>query len=282
MEEFFLLSELNLEDMMAEYEIEIIDYLKLIWRKKWLIFFGTFLFVIITGAVTLVLPKTYVATAYLQIGKIGGRFIEEPMGLRARIETSHYGEMFIKNKGRSLLKKDLRLKTESSRVGVIRLTAEGPLREINGEFLRYVITDATSTHEKEYTDALQLKIEREELLVSQIAYLEERIAQMNDAVADSEARMRRGESGIFVFQGALIGMESQLSSLKDSYSNFKMREAVLESYETTLLSVEAPGSPVRPSLRLNVSVALFFGVLIFMAIALFLEYRKREEKPKEL
>ncbi|MGD9345437.1 MAG: Wzz/FepE/Etk N-terminal domain-containing protein, partial [Candidatus Aminicenantes bacterium] len=176
---------------MAEYEIEIIDYLKLIWRKKWLIIIGTFVFVAVTGAVTFLLPKTFVATAYLRIGKIGGRLIEEPLALRARIEAAHYAERFIENEELSILADDLRLKTESSRVGVIRVTAEGPYRESNGKFLRYVVSDATSMHEQQYADAVQIKKEREKFLISQISHLENRIAHITDTIKDPEVRMRR-------------------------------------------------------------------------------------------
>jgi uncharacterized protein involved in exopolysaccharide biosynthesis len=266
---------------MTEYEIEIIDYLKLIWRKKWMIAFGTLLLVLITGVVTLFLPKTYVATAYLEIGRIAGRFIEEPMGLRARIGTAHYGEKYIQDQGLSLAQNDLRLKTASTRVGVVRLTVEGPSRDTNAEFLRYVISDSTSQHAEEYSVAIKLRDEREELLQNQIAYLESRIAEINETITDFEARMKKGETGIFVIQGALIGMETQLANLKDSYSNFTLRDLILQTYETEVLAVEVPRSHARPSLRLNVSVALFLGLLLSMAVALIREYLKREERLQE-
>lgn len=62
---------------MEEKEIELIDYLKVIWRKKWMIVLGTILFMILSTAVSLLLKPVYEIDAIIQPGKF---FIENGTG----------------------------------------------------------------------------------------------------------------------------------------------------------------------------------------------------------
>lgn len=62
---------------MEEKGIELIDYLKVIWNKKWLIIIGTVLFVFLAAGIRLSLKPAYEIDAIIQPGKL---FIEEASG----------------------------------------------------------------------------------------------------------------------------------------------------------------------------------------------------------
>jgi len=54
---------------MAEKEIELIDYLKVIWKRKWIIIIGTVLCMIVAGAVSFLVKPVYEIDAIIQPGK---------------------------------------------------------------------------------------------------------------------------------------------------------------------------------------------------------------------
>ena len=62
---------------MEEKEIELIDYLSVIWKRKWIIIIGTVLCMIIAGAVSFILKPVYEIDAIIQPGKF---FVENEAG----------------------------------------------------------------------------------------------------------------------------------------------------------------------------------------------------------
>lgn len=266
---------------MPEYEIELTDYFRIIWRRKWLIALGTLLVVVIAAMVSVVLPKTYEAVGLLRVGEIAGRFIDSPVAVRAQITSTPYAEKYIQSKGLNLPASDFRLRVEAGpRIEIIRLTANGPSGETIQDFLRYVVEDTVSSHKRTYREVQELKDQREQELKNQISRLEERIAQIKKDLTGQDSRRERREPATLILEGALIGMEAQLSGLKNSYTDFMLRSALVESSETRLLSVKVAAHPVRPNLKLNILVAIILGFMVFMALSLFLEYNQRKEQKK--
>ena len=59
------------EDKLSNYEeVDLMDYLEVIWRWKYLILLGTFVCAIVAGVVSLSLPKLYETTEVVEIGKV--------------------------------------------------------------------------------------------------------------------------------------------------------------------------------------------------------------------
>ena len=55
--------------IFTENEIELMDYLNVIWKRKWLIIIPTFIFVFIIGIRSFFLPQQWKVTAIIQPGK---------------------------------------------------------------------------------------------------------------------------------------------------------------------------------------------------------------------
>lgn len=86
---------------MEEYEVDLRDYLRVIWRKKWLIL-GVFLVAI--GAALLVsfrMPSQYEATALVRLNSL-------PQIDRVRLQAPSFHEVMIILKVRGLLKEALK------------------------------------------------------------------------------------------------------------------------------------------------------------------------------
>jgi uncharacterized protein involved in exopolysaccharide biosynthesis len=77
---------------MEEDTIELIDYLRVVWKRKGLIIIGTLLCMVIAGVVSVMQPKTYRATSVIEIGTLtlGGQIlpIEEPDDTKEKIERA--------------------------------------------------------------------------------------------------------------------------------------------------------------------------------------------------
>ena len=72
----------ELRDQMREHfddEIQLIDYLRVIWKWKWLIILGTFVCMVVAAAVSFNMPKIYEVSIAIEPGIIGvsgdGKFI---------------------------------------------------------------------------------------------------------------------------------------------------------------------------------------------------------------
>ncbi len=82
---------------MEEKEVDLKDYIRLILKRKWLIFGAFLLGVIIAGGLTFYFTlneiKTYEANIWLEIGKIDKNIlIESPEQLIEKIQEGIYGE----------------------------------------------------------------------------------------------------------------------------------------------------------------------------------------------
>jgi len=65
------------EYQMEKKEAELIDYLDIIWKRKWIIILGTFLCMVIAGIVSFVVKPVYEIDAIVQPGKF---FVENESG----------------------------------------------------------------------------------------------------------------------------------------------------------------------------------------------------------
>ncbi len=62
---------------MEKKELELIDYLNILWKRKWIIIIGTLLCMIITGIVSFIIKPVYEVDAIIQPGKF---FVEDQSG----------------------------------------------------------------------------------------------------------------------------------------------------------------------------------------------------------
>lgn len=68
-------------------EIELMDYLIVLWKRKWLIMVGTFICLITAGMVAFNMTKIYEVSTSINVGRIEGRFVEEGSIISARVKS---------------------------------------------------------------------------------------------------------------------------------------------------------------------------------------------------
>lgn len=69
---------------MQDGDVELIDYLDVFWRRRWLVVLGTLACVLVAGLVTWMLPRVYRVVATIETGDAGERDVER---IVARLNT---------------------------------------------------------------------------------------------------------------------------------------------------------------------------------------------------
>jgi len=82
---------------MENDEIDLVDYIRVILKRKWVIVLITLGAMIVTGILSYFLPKSYKISAILEIGKIGDFTPETSSQLQEKINQGSYNE-FLKEK----------------------------------------------------------------------------------------------------------------------------------------------------------------------------------------
>lgn len=87
---------------MEEKQIELIDYLQIIWKRKWIIILGTILCMIVAGTVSFFLKPVYEIDAIIQPGKFLvqnqlGNFeeviVEDPQQIADKVNHESYNAL---------------------------------------------------------------------------------------------------------------------------------------------------------------------------------------------
>jgi len=74
-----------------EDEIDLMDYVKVIFKRKWLILVIFLVAVIAAGVFSYFVPKIYKIDSSLEIGQIGGQVVEAPEQVVEKINNGIYG-----------------------------------------------------------------------------------------------------------------------------------------------------------------------------------------------
>jgi capsular polysaccharide biosynthesis protein len=92
------------QPIFTENETELIDYLNVIWKRKWLIVLPTFFLVIAVGIISFLLPKQWEIDALIQPSKFlvqteGGQFNEvvvtDPKQIASQINQKTYDRLIV-------------------------------------------------------------------------------------------------------------------------------------------------------------------------------------------
>jgi len=121
-----------------EDEVNLIDYLRILWKWKWLIIAGTFLCVIITAVISFQMPKIYEVSAVIEPGIIGfnkeGNFIyiDSSANISRKINEGVYNRRVQEALHLDPLKTRVEFKAEVGRgANTIKVTSQWKERDIN-------------------------------------------------------------------------------------------------------------------------------------------------------
>lgn len=271
---------------MENDNIEIIDYLRIIWKRKLLIIVGTMVGLVVGLVVILRAPELYRAEILLRMGKRivvlpSGSFSIEPFDSAATIVKDIQAKYYLREErsNRYVLKSEM-----ISGTNLIRITMAGVEKKAMKSF-EEIMKIFCDDHSRKTESSLQpLHAVIEKLKVYQRAVLEE--------VARSETRLNEFESANDNIANvtAIIAVENSLWRKKASLSDIQLR---LMFYETSIKNMDEYTTKIiggmnkmtnHSNKRNYVIKAGGLGLVISILLAFFIEYigktRKIEREKK--
>ncbi len=271
---------------MEEDTIKLVNYLRVIWKRKRLILVGTLVCIIAVGVISMRLPEIYRAEAIISIGKTVNSSSPSLSPSLAVLDTT---DNLIKsipakyglNDEEEALKYPLKVEVVRG-VSLIKVIQEGPDRKRVEELLKGVVNRLIDDHLRKIESSIQPyriligKLETDiKMIRKDIAQLEVQLEKMNIEKTDPVA--------VVMVQNNLWQRGTNLRDTQQSLLLYRSVVDRLKEYKTKVIGgVTAGKTPVKPMKKLNVMIGGVVGLTMSLFLAFFIEYlgkvMEREKK----
>jgi uncharacterized protein involved in exopolysaccharide biosynthesis len=270
------------EKIQTEYEeIDLMDYVKVIFHRKWfilIIFLGA---VIIAGILSWYLPKVYKIDTSLEIGNVGGELIEKPGQLVEKIKGDIYG-IPIREKLNIPEKEYPNIKAENPKdTNLITLEIESSKTQQAKTILEEIDNLILKDHQRGIESKKTLIGKDIERLGNKISSLEEEKKNL-EAKVDTLQKVLpyRQDPGT---QFALLSTKEQLEVKKQEIENLYLQinsnQRLLEDIQPTQIA-KIPTifeELVKPKPVLNIAIAGVLGAFLGVFLAFFQEWWEKNK-----
>jgi len=268
---------------MENDEVEMIDYLKVIWKWKYLIIGGTLLAAAAALVVSLGIPKTYEVSRTMKIGKlpggihegrmVKGEFIETREAVIGRLRDHRVLEMLMEKVHSGKVNTEMgSLVSISSKLNpnvIYTVQTHDPeaVVRIADKLAEYII----KIHQSVFDKGLQIAKEYEAELLSTIRNSETEIQNMKKAMKGIMETPEVDTPALILLQANIEDRERNLTDLRRELKESRLSR--LGSENTSVIAADAPPKhPIKPRVKLNVALAGTLGLMMFTFVAFFMEY----------
>jgi capsular polysaccharide biosynthesis protein len=268
---------------MEEHEVELIDYLNVVWKRKYLIIGGTLVTAVAALVLSLAMPKTYEVSRTLKIGRLPGGIHEGKMIEGKLIETrddviARLNDHRILRTAMEKIHPGLTSTEMNSLVSIGRETnpdvhytvqANDPEvgRQIADQLAEYII----KVHKPIFEIGLQIAKNYEAELEVDIRSLETGNRNLK-RILEKKVKQPDFDTTAVVLLEATIGERARNFAV----IRRELRMAYLSrvgSANTSVIAADAPSKyAVKPRVKLNVVLAVTVGLMMFTFVAFFMEY----------
>ena len=297
--------------MEEEDTIELIDYLRVVWKWKWMIILVTLGCMITAGVISLKMPRIYQVSMMIEPGAINldpeGRpiYLDSPLNIKSKIDSQAYNRKISKILNADPKELNLGFKTiqpGNSNTLKISLEANDTSRSIQAlstlfhelvkEYQHYVDSRKSELDQKIAMNERQINVSAGEK-----KYLEKEIntmeANTNRIIEERNMLIKKGgknpdKLSLLIYSNIIQqnmahnnDLNRQLGWLMVKIERMKSEIETLkiekESIENIKL-IQKPQSslyPIKPKKKLNVMLAFVIGFFISIFLAFFLEYLQR-------
>lgn len=226
-------------------EINLIDYIKVVIKRKWLILGITLTAVLIAGIASMVSPKNYEVSTTLQIGNTTD-ILESTAQVAEKIKSNAY---------KNLLEEKLNIEN------LPEIKTETPQ---NTNFVSIIIETDNPEQAKQILDEINslVLLEHQEIFNKRESQIKENIKEIQDELTLLETKKEYSEG--------IAELRIKLSDLK----------ATLNVFQPTKV-IKAPIVPKNPSgsnLILNIVIAIVLGLFIGVLAAFIKEWWENAKK----
>ncbi len=275
---------------MEEDTIELVDYLRVIWKRKRLIIVGTLVCMVVAGVVSLRLPEIYRAEALISIGNtLASPPLSSPPSLVILDTPKNLVESIPIEYGLSeeeALKYSLKVEVVRG-TSLMKIIMEGPDKMRVEELLKGVVNRLTDDHLRKTEGSIQPYRVLIEKLETDIKMIQKDIAQLGVRLK----KVNTGKVDPVIVMMVQNNLWQRKTSLKDIQRNFLLYRSLvgsLKEYKTKEIGgVKAGKTPVKPKKKRNVLIAGVVGLMMSLFLAFFIAYlgnvreREREREKKK-
>ena len=237
------------EPIQTEYdEIDLMDYIKVLIKRKWLILVIFFVAAIAAGIFSFLMPKVYRIDTSLEIGKIADGKIENPSQVIEKIKGDVYGILTREKLGISE-EKYPKIKVENPKdTGLIKMEIESA----NPELAKNILTEINELILKEHQEQFDKKK----------AKIEESIKEIQAELSLVEKQKIYADESIAQLQITLSNLKSEMSAAEPT-----------KILKNPTISAE----PIKPRPLLNIVIAAVLGLFVGVFWAFFQEWWQKSK-----
>ena len=295
-----------------ENEIELIDIIRVIWKRRYLILLGTLLLTLGAAGISMVLPRVYEVSALVEPGirpfaDANGQIVNElpvisPEALRETILSGAYDGVIQKKLDISTaIYPGIKVSTpkNSAFVGIsIESTDPEQATAILDELLIQVNNDVQSklgNEKNKIENEIQLAqisdrsiSEKIKLIEKQMMDTATKIQEMEKTRQKSIAMRSSDAMSVLLYSNEIQNQQIYLNNLQDSLhslktatltsvvkmDNLRLKLGMIQSTKV-IKPPTIPNHPVKPKRALIVALAGVLGLMGSMMLAFLLEYFER-------
>jgi capsular polysaccharide biosynthesis protein len=260
---------------MEEDTVELIDYLRVIWKRKILIIVGTLACIVAGVTVSLRLPEICRAEVLVRIGKtVNAGSVSPSFGFIDTLENivrTIPAEYALDDEGASKYDLDVNVVNGTS---LIKITLEGPVMRKAKELLGNVIEKLIAYHLEMAEISIQLYKTHIEKRKTYISEIQDGIAQEELVLKEMNIDMDGEKADPFTLMMARSRMKqssSHIRTIRDEIFRYQLIIDDLERNRTKLIG-ETKEVVIRTNKRRNVLMVGFVGLAMSLSLAFIIEY----------
>ncbi len=264
---------------MEEQEVELIDYLNVIWKRKGLIIGGTLVAAAAALVVSLLMPKTYEVSRTLKIGMLPGMIIESREAVIGRLKDDRVLKMVMEKVHSELANMEMGgevsidTKTNPNVRYIVQSDDPQGATRIADRLAGYII----KVHKPRYGRELQIAKEYEAELTVTIRKVDAEIQSMRMILKKVMKAPKVDAPAVILLQANVEDRERNLADLRRELKGSRVSR--LRSENTSVIAAGPPPEhPVKPRVKLNVGLGGTLGLMMFTFLAFFLEYLQNVRK----
>lgn len=269
------------EKLKAEYEeINLADYLKVISKRKKLIFGFVLMVVILVLAFSFLTPKVYKIDTFLEMGAIGGQLLEKPEQLIAKINNDIYKTQ--------VEEKEFKISvTNPKNTNLIALEIESNRTQEAQNFLAKINNLILKDHQERIKVKKELIENDIERIGNNIAHLEKEKKNLEDKEKALEQLLpyqqlsQQLSGSLFMLLDVREKLAVKKQEIENSYLSINSLKISLEDIQPTKIIKDPTISkkPVKPKILFNVIIAVVLGSFLGVLLAFLKEWWQKYQKP---
>jgi len=268
--------------MENDNEIELIDYIKVILKRKNLILGITLGIVIGVGVLSFILPKTYKVDAIIEIGRIESFFPETPGQVLEKIKNKNYQKAIQKklNISEKEFPKINIFNPKNTGLLIISITSKKPERA--KEILENLGNLILKEHQSKFNIQKKILLDDKKRIEKKISFLKEKKKILEEKINYLRNLYQTNPSS----ENLLLLMESKkdLKNTKLEIENHYLKlnsinQKLNISQPTQIIKPPSiPELPTGPNPLLNIIIALILGFLSGSFLAFLCEWWEKEKE----